>query len=62
MDRRYNPSCPPPVRPQRSVEGWMVAAVVLGLVIGSMGLVVKHVVLAFTDAADRIETPVEEAR
>lgn len=55
MDRRYNPSCPPPVRPQRSVEGWMILAVVLGLAIGSLGLVVKHVALAFANTAETIE-------
>lgn len=55
MDRRYNPSCPPPVRPQRAVEGWMVLAIVIGLVIGGTGLIAKAVVGAFTNAAATIE-------
>jgi type II secretory pathway component PulJ len=41
---RYNPSVPP-VRPQRMIEGWMVLAVVLGLAIGSSGLVLKYVIV-----------------
>jgi hypothetical protein len=49
-NRRYNPSIPP-VRPQRAVEGWMVAAVVLGLALGSAGLIVKFLIVpAFASA------------
>jgi hypothetical protein len=45
MHRRYNPSCPPPVRPQRTVEGWMVLAIVLGLAIGGSGLIVRDLII-----------------
>lgn len=45
MDRRYNPSVPPPVRPQRKLEGWMVLAIVLGMAIGSAGLVAKFIIV-----------------
>jgi hypothetical protein len=45
MNRRYNPSCPPPARPQRAIEGWMVLAVVIGLALGSVGLIAKFVIV-----------------
>lgn len=45
MNRRYNPSCPPTVRPQRAIEGWMVLAFVVGLALGSVGLIAKFVIV-----------------
>ena len=55
MHHRYNPSVPP-VRPQRAVEGWMVAAVAAGMAIGSVGLVAKHIVVpAFASTAATLD-------
>lgn len=54
MNRRYNPSVPP-VRPQRKLEGWMVAAIVIGLALGSAGLAAKVVIASFANAAQTLE-------
>lgn len=63
MDRRYNPSCPPPVRPQRVLEGWMVWAIVVGLAIGTAGLAVKAVIIpAFQSVSTALDHPRGEAR
>lgn len=63
MNRRYNPSMPPQTRPQRALEGWMVLAIVLGLVIGGAGLVAKSIIVpAFAKASQALEHPAGEAR
>lgn len=46
------------VRPNRFIEGWMVAAVVIGLAIGSAGIAAKMVIASF---AETVET-LKEAR